>query len=337
MYCSAAAISQCSADDGSSSSGIGASLTAFSSSSSFTSSRSPLSDSASSTSGCGGAGEDDDADWRLEETRRTRGRRNNRRGRTRALRQRQQLGGATASGGGATEAKKKLKNAREKERVKNVRGEYEALNLKLGDRVERGSGHFSKVRTLQAAIRRVEHLLREAGEDLDTESAEDESTPRRQPARAVAACSTLEPIPPPPPPPQSINLSCDERLEEPDIHQQAPSNTSFDSLFQEEVYTGGDMPPAYFSYNSDFPPPVLGSPCLFPFSGGSPGPTLPPPSSSLVYSPDIGGHMTHPSGAAPGSIGGGGGGGPLSPLGVSPPPQHPYHCGSDVWMAIGCN
>ena len=163
----------------------------------------------------------------------------------------------------------------------------------------------------------------------------------KQTTTQEAGAVGVEPSPPPlPPPPPQINLNCDERLEvEPaDLHQQA-TNTSFDGFFQEEIvptYTEvapDDLPPAYFSYNSgaDFPP-VMSSPCLFSLPSGSLGPTLPPPSSSLVYSPEMAGHLTHSSGAAPASIGG-----PLSPLGVSPPPQHPYSCGSDVWMAIGCN
>lgn len=56
--------------------------------------------------------------------------------------------------------KKKVKNAREKERVRAVRQEYEELHAVLGDRVERGSGHFSKVGTLAAAIRCIEDLMK---------------------------------------------------------------------------------------------------------------------------------------------------------------------------------
>ena len=55
--------------------------------------------------------------------------------------------------------KKMVKNEREKTRVRVVRHGYEELCAVLGDRVERGSGHFSKVRTLTAAIRRIEDLV----------------------------------------------------------------------------------------------------------------------------------------------------------------------------------
>ena len=59
--------------------------------------------------------------------------------------------------GGPSAAKKKQKNDREKERVKNLREAYEALGAEV--RVERGpSGHFSKVRTLEAAIRHIREL-----------------------------------------------------------------------------------------------------------------------------------------------------------------------------------
>ena len=337
-----AANSQSSADGGSSSSGIGSSLAAFSFSSS--SSRSPLSDSAStgaassSSSGSSGCGGEEDAEWCLGDTRRaTRSRRSSgsRRPRARAQSQRQPLGGGGSSTRGNV-AKKMMKNAREKERVKHVREQYEALDGLLGSRVERGSGHFSKVRILGTAIRRVKGLKRELGDEED----EPPYSLRREDEQPTAAIQPSPPLPPPHSP--SINLNCDERLEvEPgDVHQTAaPPNSSFDSFFHEEIVPSyaaevppDDLPPAYFTYNAgaEFPP-VLGSPCLFSYPGGSPGPstTLPPPSSSLVYSPEIApGHI---SGGAPGSIG------VLSPLGVSPPPQHPYHCGSDVWMAIGCN
>ena len=216
--------------------------------------------------------------------------------------------------GGPSAAKNTQKNDREKESVKNLREAYEALGAVV--RVERGpSGHFSKVRTLAAAIRHI----------------------REQTTTQEAGAVGVEPSPPPlPPPPPQINLYCDERLEvEPaELHQQA------DGFFQEEIvptYTHevapDNLPPAYFSYNSGADtPPVMSSPGLSSLPSES-VPTLPPPPSSLVYSPEMAGHLTHSCGAAPASIGG-----PLSPLGVSPPPQHPYSCGSeDMWMAIGCN
>ena len=62
------------------------------------------------------------------------------------------------------EIKKKVKNAREKERVLAVRHEYDELAAVLGDRVERGSGHFSKVGTLAAAIRCIEDLMKVRGQ-----------------------------------------------------------------------------------------------------------------------------------------------------------------------------
>jgi hypothetical protein len=232
--------------------------------------------------------------------------------------QRQPLDRVPVNRGGPSASKKEQKNAREKERVKNVREEYEALGAVLGSQIERGSGHFSKVGTLAAAIRNI----RELQETVEQTTTQESGT------------VGVEPSPPPlPPPPPQINLNCDERLEV-DSAQQA-ANASFDGFFQEEIvstYTEvapDDLPPAYFSYNSgaDFPP-VMSSPCLFSLPSESPGPTLPPP-SSLVYSPEMAGHLTHSSGTAPASIGE-----PLSPLGVSPPS---YSCGSDVWMAIGCN
>ena len=251
------------------------------------------------------------------------------------------------SRGGPSTAKKEQKNAREKERVKNVREEYEALRAVLGSRVERGSGHFSKVRTLEAAIANIREL-----QEVILQQTVEQTT---QEAGTVG----VEPSPPPlPPPPPQINLYCDERLEvEPaELHQQADGffqeeivltstevepadlHQQADGFFQEEIvptYTEvapDNLPPAYFSYNSGADtPPVMSSPGLSSLPSES-VPTLPPPPSSLVYSPEMAGHLTHSCGAAPASIGG-----PLSPLGVSPPPQHPYSCASDMWMAIGCN
>ena len=60
--------------------------------------------------------------------------------------------------GGRSVADKMVKNKKEKERVRIIRQGYEGLCAVVGDCVERGSGHFSKVRTLAAAIRRIEEL-----------------------------------------------------------------------------------------------------------------------------------------------------------------------------------
>ena len=63
-----------------------------------------------------------------------------------------------ASSSGRSAADKEAKNAREKERVRIVGTHYKELHTVLGDRVERGSGHFSKVRVLAAAIKYIEEL-----------------------------------------------------------------------------------------------------------------------------------------------------------------------------------
>ena len=294
--------------------GSSSSLAAFSSSYSFCSSRSPLSDTessigASSTSVCG---EEEDADWCLPqaETRPTcGGHSSNRRARRRGGDQRQPLDRVPVNRGGPSAAKKK--NAREKEKVKNVREEYETLGAVLGSRVGRGSGHFSKARILADAIRHIREL-----QEVMLQKTVKQTTTQEAGTVGVEPSSPLLP-----PPPQQINLNCDERLQ--------PTNTSLGGFFQEEIvptYTHevapDDLPPAYFSYNSGADtPPVTSSQCLFSLPSGGPL----PPFSSLVYSPEMAGHLTHSSGAAPASIGG-----PLSPLGVSPPPQHPYSCGSDV-------
>ena len=285
----------------------------------FSLSGSPTSLSDTASSGVwSGVADDQDADWCLE-TGRSRGR--GKRGkRSRRIAQLQQNGRS----GGAIVAKKQLKNAREKERVKNVREQYEGLGVLLGERVERGSGHFSKVRTLAAAIRRIEDLWRGVPDALPSQTVE----------HLQAAC--LEPSPPPPPQlqPAVINLSCEERLEPALQPYTETPNSSFETLFPEEITptypTTEDLPPAYtpyFSYSSgaEFPP--IGNATLFPCS---PDLTLPPPSSTLVFSPELTGHVTHPGGAIPTSIG------TLSPLGV-PSTAQTYHAGSDIWLAIGCN
>ena len=68
------------------------------------------------------------------------------------------------------------KNAREKERVLVVRREYEILGAELGDLVERGSGHFSKNRTLAAAIHCIDRL--EASRHLASGSEEPTASTR---------------------------------------------------------------------------------------------------------------------------------------------------------------
>ena len=69
--------------------------------------------------------------------------------------------------------KKKLKNAREKKRVLFLRRRYGDLSKVLGDYIERGSGHFSKVRVLAAAFKKITELL----ETLSTQSADHVSEP----------------------------------------------------------------------------------------------------------------------------------------------------------------
>ena len=80
-----------------------------------------------------------------------------RQGRRRKSRRRGE-GGGGGRRGGSSSAKKIVKNAREKERVRIVRMGYEELCRVLKGQVEKGSGHFSKVRALAAAIRRIEEL-----------------------------------------------------------------------------------------------------------------------------------------------------------------------------------
>ena len=145
----AASLQPSSADCGSSS-GIGSSLAAFSSPS-FSSSSFPLSSgtessiSASSTSGCGGEEDTDCCPSWVETWRTSASGGRSRNGRARRRR-------------GPSAAKKKQKNAREKERVKKVREEYDALGAVLESWVEKGSGHFNKVRTLAAAIRYIREM-----------------------------------------------------------------------------------------------------------------------------------------------------------------------------------
>ena len=145
FYSAVAASLQPSSADCGSSSGIGSSLAAFSSPS-FSSSSFPLSSgtessiSASSTSGCGGEEDTECCPSWVETWRTSASGGRSRNGRARRRR-------------GPSAAKKKQKNAQEKERVKKVREEYDALGAVLESRVEKGSGHFNKVRTLAAAIR----------------------------------------------------------------------------------------------------------------------------------------------------------------------------------------
>ena len=89
--------------------------------------------------------------WRGASSSRRRKRRKSRRGGQRRCK--------SEGDGEGVIVKKMVKNEREKTRVRIVRHGYEELCAALGDRVERGSGHFSKVRTLTAAIRRIEELL----------------------------------------------------------------------------------------------------------------------------------------------------------------------------------
>ena len=114
---------------------------------------SSVSDTFSSIVSCT-AGEAEDREWCLEEEQGK-----PRRGRKRRRRRSQQgVGGAAESWGGGA---KKRKVDREKERVRNVRDQYEQLSAALGDLVE--SGRFSKVRILGTAVHRVEKLLEEVG------------------------------------------------------------------------------------------------------------------------------------------------------------------------------
>lgn len=110
------------------------------------SSVSSLSPSGSNSSGSVGYC-DNDTEWRRSSTsRRRRGRRGGRR---------------QGSAGTVEVVKKRVKNAREKERVRIVRQEYDKLGTVLGGHVDRGTGHFSKVRTLKGAIRIIQDLLNE--------------------------------------------------------------------------------------------------------------------------------------------------------------------------------
>ena len=60
---------------------------------------------------------------------------------------------------GGRSARKRRAADSEKKRVRNLQEQYKQLSaVRVGDLVERGSGHFSKVRTLGAAIRRLEDL-----------------------------------------------------------------------------------------------------------------------------------------------------------------------------------
>ena len=285
---------------------------------------------------CGRRDDARDADWCEEEEAGSKARR---RGRKRVRQRREPVSQRTCRDEEAA-ARKKAKNDREKERVLHVREQYDILAKKLGDRVERGSGHFSKVLTLKAAIKYIRELREDSGL-VESPSAAREvahSDPPPEPGLS------LPPLPPPLSAAAAVNLSCDEQLE-PELHPYSDTpTTSFDSLFTDELpsafsTTPDDILPAYsttpyFTYSSanDFPP-IFDSSCLYPFPGGSPTlpPPPPPPHSSLI-SPEMTAH--HVSGANPVFTGG------LSPsLGLSPPPpaQHPYQCGSDVWLAIGCN
>ena len=327
-----AANSQLSSASSGNSSGIGSSLAQSSPT------LSSVSDTFSSIGSCswtaGPSGEAEDSEWCLEEEegKPRRGRKRGRRSRNGGRRNQQGVGGAAAGGGGGV---RKRKNDREKERVRDVREQYEQLSAALGDLVERGSGHFSKVRTLGTAIHRVEDLLEELGCSV-SQPAERICDNILQTAggRSEVPCEDTHSSPPP-------NLSCEESME-PELHPypttEAPS-TSFDTLFPEEMTSGypstqEDVLPTYsttpyFSYSpaAEFPP-MLGSSCLFPFPGNSPGPTLAPP-SSLHFSPEMVPHQV--GGVIPTSTG------VMSPMGMSPPPQLPCQCGSDIWLAIGCN
>lgn len=234
-----------------------------------------------------------------------------------------------------------MKNAREKERVRLVREEYMELSAVLGDRVERGSGHFSKVSTLEAAIRCIEDLMKVRSQLVSDEALSCPSTPQDVQLEVMSPthfiytlcnCAFL--------PPQSrcedstdasspditpgINLNCDERLEPPEVHDL--DNLPCPALDMSTVPPVYPAATPYFGYSSpgDFPPVTGNSSCMFPFPGSSPG--LPPPSSFLC-SPDLAGHTPLPTVPMTEN---------LSPLSTSPP-QHPYQCGTDVWLAIGCN
>ena len=232
FYSAVAASLQPSSADCGSSSGIGSSLAAFSSPS-FSSSSFPLSSgtessiSASITSGCGGEEDTDCCPSWVETWRTSASGGRSRNGRARRRR-------------GPSAAKKKQKNAQEKERVKKVREEYDALGAVLESRVEKGSGHFNKVRTLAAAIR----YIRELQEAMLQQQTVEQTTTQESGTVGVEP----SPLPPPPPPQNWDGL-------EVDLHQQA-TNTSLDGFFQEEIvptYTEvapDDLPPAYFSYNS---------------------------------------------------------------------------------------
>ena len=307
-------------------------------SSSVCSASSPSPYSADTNSGGSSYG-DKDTEWRQT---RAGGRRRRRAGR----RRRSRSEGATARGAGGV-GKKKVKNAREKERVRIVRQCYEKLSAVLGDRVERGSGHFSKVRTLTAAIRYIEELMKRRPRS--------EVASPSPPLRDVQVLQEAnEPSPPScshyqSPPPQlqqceevkydeivissgtsspGLSLNCEERLEP------ATHDGSLDIL-QEDIPPTYSATP-YFSYSSpgDFPPVIGNSSCMFPFPAVSSSPVLPLPppppsssssSSSLLGSPaELPSHYSLPSLPA---------GSTEYPLTMSPP----FHCGPDVWLAIGCN
>ena len=55
-------------------------------------------------------------------------------------------------------ARKKAKNDRENKRVRHLREQYDILAKKLGDHMNRGSGHFSKLRILKAAVTHIQEL-----------------------------------------------------------------------------------------------------------------------------------------------------------------------------------
>ena len=315
------------------SSGIGSSVSSSDSSISHASSASPD----SSRFSC-----EEDVEWCGKSTSSRRPSKKRRGDRKRASK-------GTARQGGAG-VQKEVKNAREQDRVRHLRKLYERLDVVLPVEPERGSGHFSKVRTLRRAVRRLKELMRElnAGGNA-TLSLEEDVTSEEQ---------VVEPSPSPAAPcvaSSNISLNCEERLPvEPDAYimydtpsygGSVSSNNSFEALFQEDIPHVLSTAP-YFSYSSsptDYNTPVLGGNCMFPVGNNV------PPSASILCSPDLNipnssqmmSSLPHPSSLSsssshayhppdtPTNI--------TPTLEMSPSSQQSYHCGSDMWLAIGCN
>ena len=270
--------------------------------------------SCSSTAGC--SGEAKNKDLCVEE-----GGGNLRRGRKRRSRKGGRTSQWTVVGAAASSsdrARKRRAADSEKKRVRKLQEQYNQLSAVLvGDLVERGSRH-SKVRTLGAAIRRLEDL-QQLGSSVS------------QPPERISRWDTAFPEEVPcenayssPPPPNLKRLEPEQYLYP---NTEEPS-TSLDTLFPNEMTSGypsiqEDVLPTYsatpyFSYSpaAEFPP-MLGS---FLFPGNSSGSTLPPPSSPNS-SPKIVPHQMDvivPT---------------ATRMGASPLPQLFYQCGCDsAWQ-----